>query len=40
MNDRKIQEIFPEETVFKTPKNYGVFSGQNLPSFVKDWLIK
>ncbi|HJH25713.1 MAG TPA: BREX system Lon protease-like protein BrxL [Methanophagales archaeon] len=40
MNDRKIQEIFPEETVFKTPKNYRIFSGQNLPSFVKDWLIK
>ncbi len=40
MNDRKIQEIFKEETVLKTPKNYGVFSGQNLPSFVKDWLIK
>lgn len=40
MNDRKIREVFPEESVFKTPKNYRVFSGQNLPSFVKDWLIK
>jgi len=38
--DIKIQRIFPEESVFKTPKNYSVFSGQNLPSFVKDWLIK
>ena len=38
--DRKIQRIFLEETVFKTPKRYRIFSGQNLPSFVKDWLIK
>jgi ATP-dependent Lon protease len=38
--DRKIQEVFSEESVFKTPKNYRIFSGQNLPSFVKDWLIK
>jgi ATP-dependent Lon protease len=38
--DRKIQGIFPEESVLKTPENYRIFSGQNLPSFVKDWLIK
>lgn len=38
--DMKIKEIFGEESVFKSPKEYGVFSGYNLPSFVKDWLVK
>jgi ATP-dependent Lon protease len=38
--DIKIQKVFSEESVFKTPKNYRIFSGQNIPSFVKDWLIK
>ena len=38
--DRKIQEFFPGESVNKTPKRYRVFSGINLPSFIKDWLIK
>jgi ATP-dependent Lon protease len=38
--DSKIKETFPEESVFKSSKEYGYFSGHNLPSFVKDWLIK
>lgn len=38
--DRRIMDVFPEESVLKTPEIYGAFSGQNLPSFVKDWLIK
>ena len=40
MNNRKIQKVFPEESVLKTPENYRIFSGHNLPSFVRDWLIK
>jgi len=38
--DRKIKKIFPEESVFKSPKQYRIFSGYNIPSFVKDWLFK
>ena len=38
--DEKIKTIFPEESVFKSPGKYGVFSGFTLPSFVKDWLVK
>jgi len=38
--DQKITSIFPDESVYKTPKQYSLFAGYNLPSFVKDWLIK
>ncbi|BAM69675.1 conserved hypothetical protein [Methanothermobacter sp. CaT2] len=38
--DFKIKEKFPNESVLKNPEIYGVFSGYNLPSFVKDWLIQ
>ena len=38
--DRKIQEYFPGESVYKIPSRYSVFSGKTLPSFIKDWLIK
>jgi len=38
--DEKIKSIFVEESVYKNPKKYGVFAGYNLPSFVKDWLLK
>jgi len=38
--DKKIKEVFPEESVFKSRENYSVFSGKNIPSFIKDWLIK
>lgn len=38
--DTKIKETFPEESVYKAPERYSVFSGKNLPSFIKDWLIK
>lgn len=37
--DEKIKETFPGESVYNTPKNYSVFSGTNIPSFVKDYLI-
>lgn len=36
----RIRTVFPEESVFKSPKNYNIFSGKSLPSFIKDWLIK
>ncbi|WP_018963722.1 BREX system Lon protease-like protein BrxL [Coprothermobacter platensis] len=38
--DEKIKDVFPDESVYKMPQNYGVFSGRNIPSFIKDWLIK
>jgi ATP-dependent Lon protease len=38
--DFKIKEKFPMESVLKNPEIYNVFSGYNLPSFVKDWLIQ
>jgi len=38
--DEKIKKIFPEESVLKSPKEYRIFSGYNLPSFVKDWILK
>ena len=38
--DEKIRDIFPEESMYKTPDRYSLFSGVNVPSFIKDWLIK
>lgn len=38
--EEKIRDIFPEESIYKTPARYNVFAGVNLPSFIKDWLIK
>jgi ATP-dependent Lon protease len=38
--DKKIKEVFPNESLLKIKGNYSVFSGKNLPSFIKDWLIK
>lgn len=35
----KLRRTFPNETVFKSPEHYGSFSGMNLPSFIKDWLV-
>lgn len=39
-SNKKIIETFPEESVFKSPDKYNIFTGYNLPSFVKDWLVK
>ena len=36
----KIKEVFPQMAILKDPDNYSVFSGRNLPSFVKDFLVK
>lgn len=38
--DEKIKTIFPEESIYKIPGGHSNFSGLNLPSFIKDWLIK
>lgn len=38
--DSKIKDIFSEESVYKNPEKYSIFSGYSIPSFVKDWLIK
>lgn len=38
--DDKIKDIFPEESMLKTPDRYSLFSSVNVPSFIKDWLIK
>ena len=38
--DIKIKDIFPEESMCKTPDRYSLFSGVNVPSFIKDWLLK
>jgi ATP-dependent Lon protease len=38
--DIKIRDIFSEESIFKDPNKYNIFAGVNLPSFIKDWLIK
>lgn len=38
--DEKIKALFPNESVYKNPAFYNVFNGRNLPSFMKDWMIK
>lgn len=38
--DDKIKRIFPRESVYKNPDIYDIFVGRNLPSFIKDWMVK
>jgi len=38
--DKKLAELFPNESVLKNPENYSAFSGRALPSFIRDWLVK
>lgn len=38
--DEKIRQVFPDESVYKIPERYSIFSGRTLPSFIKDWLIR
>jgi len=40
MLDKKIKKYFENECVHKTTKNYSIFGGKNIPSFIKDWLVK
>ena len=37
---QKIKQVFPDIAILKDQDNYSVFNGRNLPSFVKDFLIK
>jgi len=37
---QKIKEVFPDIAILKDPDQYSVFSGRNLPSFIKDFLIR
>lgn len=38
--DEKIKQYFENEYVCKTSQNYSIFEGKNIPSFIKDWLVK
>jgi len=38
--DDKIKKFFPVESLYKTPDIYRIFSGYNIPSFIKDWILK
>jgi len=38
--DIKIKNCFVEESVLKNPDRYSIFAGTNIPSFIKDWMIK
>lgn len=38
--NEKVKTIFPEESMLKTPDRHSLFTGVNVPSFIKDWLIK
>nr|MBP8994077.1 TIGR02688 family protein [Bacteroidales bacterium] len=37
---QKIKQVFPDIAILKNQDNYSVFNGRNLPSFVKDFLIR
>lgn len=36
----KIREIFYEESVYKDPQKSKLFSSLNIPSYLRDWLVK
>lgn len=38
--DHKIKAIFPNESVFKEPKKSKFFSTLNIPSYMRDWIVK
>ncbi len=38
--DDKIKNVFSNESLFKSPAVNSIFSGYNLPSFIKDWIAK
>ncbi len=38
--DQKIRKVFPWESLLKNSDFNNVFSGYNIPSFLKDWIIK
>ena len=38
--DKKVLNIFTDECIYKSPSIYSCFGGYNIPSFIKDWLLK
>jgi len=38
--DEKIKSVFPKESLFKSATFADLFMGRNIPSFMKDWMIK
>lgn len=38
--DHKIKEVFPDIAVMKKSENKSLFTGRNLPSFVKDFILR
>lgn len=38
--DKKVFSIFTDECIYKSPSIYSCFGGYNIPSFIKDWLLK
>lgn len=38
--DNKIKRVFANESVLKNPNTNSIFGNYNIPSFVKDWIIK
>ena len=38
--DDKVSRIFADECIYKNSSVYSCFAGYNIPSFIKDWLLK
>ena len=38
--NQKIKEVFPDLSVIKQASNNAFFKGRNLPSFVKDFVLR
>lgn len=38
--NHKIKELLPEVAVMKNPEIKALFSGRNIPSYVKDYIIR
>lgn len=38
--DEKVARIFADECIYKDASVYSCFAGYNIPSFIKDWLLK
>jgi len=38
--EEKIKKVFPSESVYKDPQRSKFFSSLNIPSYLRDWLIK
>ena len=38
--NNKVMSIFADECIYKESSIYSCFNGYNVPSFIKDWLLK